>query len=64
MEKSLHDIAGTEEYRSAVIERMDIIIALLEYTIGISVEGEELEVEYGEENTTATFTTTTLQDSL
>jgi len=60
MEKSLHDIAGTAAYRNAVIERLDIIIALLEYMTGTSVEGEELEVvEYEEESTT-----TTLQGSL
>ena len=37
MEKSLHDIAGTAAYRDAVIERLDIIITLLEYLAGVQV---------------------------
>ena len=56
MEKSLHDVAGAAAYHNAVIERLGIIIALLEYLTGASVGGEELEVEYEEENTTTTAT--------
>ena len=49
MEKDFHGMVHKATFQAAVIERLDMVIALLEYMAGVSVESVELEVKNGEE---------------
>jgi len=50
MEKDYYAMMNEATFRAAVVERLDTVVALLEYMAGVSVEGVELEVEHGKES--------------